>query len=181
MRAKSLLHDFASARQAPLWCKQGRGRRKLMSRATNIAIAEHFYRCLEAGDFEGLADLHSDDIIFNLLGSTPVSGRWIGKAECFGPVVADGVVGKLDPEHLQFSKKWKIMCADDERVVGFMQGGGPGLNGHQYDQTYCQIMTIRDGKIVEMHEFFDTALVELVLNDNPTAKPPTPQQRAFAF
>jgi len=63
-------------------------------RAANIAVAEAFYRALEVGDFEALADLHADDVVFNLLGSTPVSGRWEGKAECFGPLVADRVVGK---------------------------------------------------------------------------------------
>ena len=153
----------------------------IAQRQANIELIEHYYACLGSGDFEALADLHSDEVCFNMLGSTPVSGRWEGKAECFGPIVADGVVGKLKPGEFAFSKKWRIMCADHERVVGIMQGGGPGLNGEQYDQTYCQVFTIIDGKIAELHEFYDTALVELVLNDNPTQKPPTPQKRAFQF
>jgi hypothetical protein len=73
------------------------------------------------------------------------------------------------------------MCADDSCVVGIMRGGGMGTNGHEYLQTYCQILTIRDGLIVELHEFFDTALVELALNDNPTAKGPSIAARPFAF
>ena len=121
-------------------------------RDANIAVAERFYTSLADGDFEALADLHSDDVAFNLLGSTPVSGRWEGKAECFGPLVAEGVVGKLVPETVQFSRQWRIMCADESRVVGLMKGGGMGTNGHEYLQTYCQIMTIKDGKITELHE-----------------------------
>lgn len=151
------------------------------AREANVALATRYYEALAAGDFEALADLHSDDVVFNLLGSTPVSGRWEGKAECFGPLVADGVVGKLDPETVQFSRKWRIMCADDQRVVGIMYGGGMATNGQEYLQTYCQIMTIDDGKIVELHEFFDTALVELALNDNPTAKGPSAVARPFEF
>jgi len=151
------------------------------SREANIAIAEALYRALEEGDFEALADLHSDDIAFNLVGSTPVSGRWEGKDVCFGPIVADGVIGKLEPETIQFSREWRIMCADEHRVVGIMKGGGMGKNGHEYLQTYCQIMTIKDGLIVELHEFFDTALVELALNDNPTAKGPSEAHRPFRF
>lgn len=42
-------------------------------------------------------------------------------------------------------------------------------------------MTISGGKIVELHEFFDTALVELALNDNPTAKGPSEVKRPFEF
>ncbi|MEM1197179.1 MAG: nuclear transport factor 2 family protein [Pseudomonadota bacterium] len=150
-------------------------------RSANIAVAEQFYHALADGDFEALAALHSDDVVFNLLGSTPVSGRWEGKAACFGPLVADAVVGKLDPATVQFSRQWRIMCADEDRVVGLMVGGGMGNNGHEYLQTYCQIMAIRDGLIVEMHELFDTALVELVLNDNPTAKGPSEVAKPFAF
>ena len=152
-----------------------------MSREENIALATRYYEALAEGDFEALADLHSEDVVFNLLGSTPVSGRWEGKAECFGPLVADGVVGKLVPETVRFSREWLIMCADDKRVVGIMRGGGMGTNGHEYLQTYCQIMTIQNGKIVELHEFFDTALVELALNDNPTVKGPSEVARPFKF
>ena len=155
------------------------------NRTENIAFIEAYYACLASGDFEALADMHSDDVAFNMLSSTPVSGRWEGKEECFGPVVADGVVGKLVPGEFAFAQKWRIMCADEERVVGIMQGGGPGLNGKQYDQIYCQVFTIGVvggvPKITELQEFYDTALVELVLNDNPTAKGPSTPKRAFSY
>ncbi|MCL9983343.1 MAG: nuclear transport factor 2 family protein [Erythrobacter sp.] len=150
-------------------------------RAANIALATRYYEALAAGDFDVLAALHCDDVVFNLVGTTPVSGRWVGKAECFGPVVADGVIGKLVADTIRFSRQWRIMCADDDRVVGLMRGGGMGTNGHKYLQTYCQILTIRDGLIAELHEFFDTALVELALNDNPTQKGPRVPLRPFAF
>ena len=151
------------------------------SRDANIALATRYYKALEAGDFDALAALHSDDVVFNLVGSTPVSGRWVGKEECFGPLVADNVVGKLVPETVQFSRQWRIMCAGENRVVGIMRGGGMAANGHEYLQTYCQVMTIRDGKVAELHEFFDTALAELALNDNPTAKGPSAPARPFEF
>ncbi len=150
-------------------------------RAANIAVATAFYEALAAGDFDALAALHSDDIVFNLVGTTPVSGRWEGKAVCFGPIVADGVIGKLVPETIRYSRQWRNMSADENCVVGLMRGGGTATNGHDYTQTYCQIMTIRDGLIVELHEFFDTALVELALNDNPTAKGPVEPLRPFSF
>ncbi|MCR9179220.1 nuclear transport factor 2 family protein [Erythrobacter sanguineus] len=150
-------------------------------REANIALVTRYYEALAAGDFDALAALHADDVVFNLVGTTPVSGRWVGKAECFGPVVADGVIGKLVADTIRFSRQWRIMCADEERVVGLMRGGGMGTNRHEYLQTYCQILTIRDGLIVELHEFFDTALVELALNDNPTAKGPGIPARPFEF
>ena len=118
-------------------------------RDANIALVTRYYEALAAGDFDALAALHADDVVFNLVGSTPVSGRWVGKAECFGPVVADGVIGKLVADTIRFSRQWRIMCADENCVVGLMRGGGMGTNGHEYLQTYCQVLTIRDGLIAE--------------------------------
>lgn len=157
----------------------------MTSRAANIALIERYYAALAAGDFATLAELHSDDVVFNMLGATPVSGRWEGKDQCFGPLVADAVLGKLVPNQFAFAKKWRIMSADDRCVAAIMQGGGPGLNGEHYDQTYAQFFTIaeRGGerRIVELHEFYDTVLVERVLNDNPTVKSPTLVAAPFAF
>ena len=154
-------------------------------RARNIALIERYYRTLAAGAFDALATLHAEDVAFNLVGSTPVSGRWEGRAECFGPLVADAVIGRLVPDGFAFATEWRILCADDRAVTGLMRGGGPALNGERYDQTYGQIFTIgeRDGepRIVELHEFFDTALVERALNDNPTLRLPSEPAHPFRF
>mgnify|MGYP000102824338 CR=1 FL=1 len=108
----------------------------------------------------------------------PAAILWLVK---FHPELSDGVIGKLVPETIRFSREWRIMSADEKCVVGLMRGGGTATNGHDYTQTYCQIMTIRDGLIVELHEFFDTALVELALNDNPTVKGPSVPPKPFQF
>ena len=73
------------------------------------------------------------------------------------------------------------MAAEGNCVVGIMQGGGPTKDGDRYDQTYCEIFTIEDGKIVELHAFFDTVLIERCLNNNPLTKPETTPQRPFEF
>ena len=66
------------------------------------------------------------------------------------------------------------MCADDQRVVAIMEGGGETRSGVSYDQTYCEIFRFRDGKLIEMHAFFDTVLAEAALFDNPLARPRQP-------
>jgi ketosteroid isomerase-like protein len=147
----------------------------------NRALIESWYHALEDMDFQALEDLHAEDVIYNIVGTTPVSGRWVGKEECFAEVINNRLMAALVPEKARFGKKWRIMCADDDCVVGLMQGGGPTIDGELYEQTYCEIFTIRDGKIAELHEFLDTVLVERCLNDNRLEKPETPQQRPFEF
>jgi ketosteroid isomerase-like protein len=147
----------------------------------NRQLIERWYHALEAMDFETLESLHADDVVYNLVGTTPVSGRWVGKEECFAEVINNKLMATLVVEESQFGKKWRIMCADENCVVGVMQGGGPTKNGDRYDQTYCEIFTIRDGKIAELHAFLDTVLVERCLNDNPLQKPETVPKRPFDF
>ena len=96
--------------------------------------------------------LHADDVVYQMLGSTPVSSTLTGKNN----VLASWM---RTPWHWQ--KKWRIMCFDDNG--GIMQDGGPTLNGDVYDQTYYEVFTIKKGKIVELHAFFDTVLVERCL------------------
>jgi uncharacterized protein len=67
------------------------------------------------------------------------------------------------------------------RVVGIMHGGGVAKNGIDYDQTYCQIFTIREGKISELHEFFDTVLAEAALFDNKLERPEREPELPFEF
>ena len=116
-----------------------------MGAAENRKLIEKYYEALSNGDFEALASLHTDAVVFNLLGNTPVSGHFVGKDVCFGEVVAQ-VVGSLEPETIKFGVKWRIMAADDKCVVGIMQGGGMAKNGEKYAQTYCQVFSIQDAK-----------------------------------
>jgi ketosteroid isomerase-like protein len=150
-----------------------------MSTEDNRRLIERWYEALAAGDFQTIFDMHHDDVVYNMVGNTPVSGRIYGKDACCNGMIAQKLLDKLVPEEVRFAKRWKIVAAEGDRVVGLMQGGGPTKSGESYEQTYCEIFTIRDGKIVEMHNFFDTVLVEQCLFDNPLERPETPLPDPF--
>ena len=142
-----------------------------MSVEANRRLVEKWYHALAAGDFETIFDLHHEDVVYNMVGNTPVSGRIYGKDACCNGMIMQKLLQKLVPGQFQFAKEWHIVAAEGDRVVGLMKGGGPTVDGHQYDQTYCEIFTIRDGKIVEMHNFLDTVLVEQCLFNNGLERP----------
>lgn len=152
-----------------------------MGAAENRRIVEKWYSALSEGDFDTVQALLSDDVVFHLFGHTPLSGRHVGKAAVFGKILPEHVLAPLMPETIKFGTKWRIMVTDDQRVAGLMQGGGMGRNGEVYDQNYCHIFTIREGLIVEVHEIFDTVLVEKVLFDNPLQRPRTKPDQPFGF
>ena len=45
----------------------------------NKELIEKWYRALADSDFETIFDMHHEDVVYNMLGSTPVSGRIYGK------------------------------------------------------------------------------------------------------
>ncbi|MBW2114769.1 MAG: nuclear transport factor 2 family protein [Deltaproteobacteria bacterium] len=151
-----------------------------MKAEENRKTIERYYRCLAEGDAETFASLHTEDVVFNLIGNTPVSGRFLGRAACFSEVAAR-VVRALVPGRFRFAKKWRIMAVEENCVVGIMQGGGTAKNGLEYEQTYCQVFTMHDGKIAELHEFFDTALAEEALFGNRLERPQTEPAFPFEF
>ena len=145
----------------------------------NKKLIEKWYIALAEGDFETIFDMHHKDVVYNMLGSTPVSGRIYGKDACCNGMIGQKLLEKLIPEKIKFSKKWKIVAAEGNRVVGLMEGGGPTQSGEEYNQTYCEIFTIRGGKIIELHAFFDTVLVEQCLFNNSLTKKPKPISDPF--
>ncbi len=143
-------------------------------------LVAKFYAALAAMDVEAFLSIQQDDVEYNVHGSTPVSGHFTGK-DFLENVVAPQVFGNLNLETFRFATKWKVMCADEDRVVAFMEADGEAINGERYNQRYCHIFGFRDGKIAEVFEFFDSALAERALFNNPLTKPETPPQQSFRF
>ena len=50
-----------------------------MSITENKELIQRWYEALADGDFETIFDMHHDDVVYNMLGNTPVSGRIYGK------------------------------------------------------------------------------------------------------
>ena len=152
-----------------------------MGAERNRELLTQWYTALQEGDWETISDMHADDVVYYMVGSTPVSGKLEGKDECLGEMINKKLLGQLVPEEVRFSQKWRIMCVDEHGGVGVMQGGGPTVSGDMYYQTYCEIFRFENDKIKELHAFFDTALVERCLFGNPLQQSRELPERPFDF
>ena len=148
--------------------------------AKNRRTVEIWYDALASGDSARMLGLQWDDVIYNIHGTTPVSGRFQGN-DTIVREIFPRVFGRLQMDTFKFCTRCKIMCADDQRVVAFMQADGHAVNGVRYNQTYCHVFGFRDGKIVEFWEFFDSVLAESAINDNNLMKPTQPPDEPFKF
>ena len=127
----------------------------------NNAIARKFFEYLSAGDAAGLLSIYSDDFTCWTAGSLPFSGTH-PRAEIAAMV--NGVVSV-------FPKGWRFtvraLTAEGERVAVEAESVGEHVSGRTYNQKYHFLFVVRDGKIREMREYFDTQHASEVLCSAP--------------
>jgi ketosteroid isomerase-like protein len=55
------------------------------------------------------------------------------------------------------------VTSEDNRVVVEFEGNGTLLNGATYNNQYCMVFMLRDGRIRQVNEYFCTLLADQVL------------------
>jgi uncharacterized protein len=129
-----------------------------MGLAENKQIIQEFYEAGSTGDMNRCLALLADDIQWTNIGSTRYSGTYAGKeqliSELLGPVfgrLKAGIESTIDS-----------IIAEGEFVVVQSRGEAETKEGQSYNNTYCHVFHLRGGKIVQVTEYFDTALTNAV-------------------
>ena len=108
-----------------------------------------------------LLDRVTDDAAWTIIGNTTFSGTSKGKQEI--AAFLERLFGSLEtPGQILLDN----LIAEGDQVV--LQGRGQGFltkTGKSYDNTYCWVFRLRDGKISEITEYLDTELVTAAFGD----------------
>lgn len=130
-----------------------------MSIADNKQVVLDFFAAGERGDIEACLALLADDVTWTNVGTTDFSGTYAGKQavmqDLIGPLFAqleDGI-----------SSTMENLVAEGDVVVVQSSGKARTLDGVPYDNSYCQVMRIREGRICSVKEYFDTELAARAL------------------
>lgn len=115
---------------------------------------------LNSEDNEGFISCFSDDFEFWMPGTTPVSGRTKGIAE-----FADLVTKVAEYLDVMITIKVTNFIACGEWVVSEATGHGVTKKGKDYNNCYCHIWRVQNGKITKFVEYNDTDLILRVLCD----------------
>lgn len=73
------------------------------------------------------------------------------------------LLGPLMAQFAEYRVRAHEMIADGDRVVVQAAAEAKTVRGEDYPQAYCYIFTVRGGRIFDVIEYCDTALVERVL------------------
>lgn len=136
-----------------------------MGIAENKLLVQSFYDAGNRGDFDACFDLLSDDITWTNIGSTNLSGTYRGKTELMKELLGP-LFGQLKAG---ISSSVDNLLAENDFVVALTSGTAETLDGRPYNNKYCQVIRIRDGKFVEVTEYFDTELTSSIFGSTLSA------------
>lgn len=121
-----------------------------MSATENKQVVRKFMDAMSKRDIQALADLTTDDLTYSILGTATISGE----RDKDGFVeVATGLAGLLDGD-IAFDDV--VFTAEDDRVAAAFNGRGRLIDGRKYDNVYHALFFLRDGKVCQLRELFDT-------------------------
>jgi ketosteroid isomerase-like protein len=133
-----------------------------MGIAENKQVVIDFYDAGARGDLDACFALLADDITWTNIGSTKFSGTYSGKQ-----AIAENLLGPLFSQlRAGISSRIERLTAESDIVVAQVSGTAETLDGTPYNNTYCQVMRIQDGKIAAVKEYMDTALINSVFGVN---------------
>ena len=129
-----------------------------MGIAENKQVVLDFYEAGARGDMDACFALMADDVTWTNIGSTKFSGTYSGKQ-----AIVENLIGPLFSQlKAGISSQIERLTAESDVVVAQTSGTAETLDGTPYNNTYCQVIRIRDGKITDVKEYMDTALIDSV-------------------
>ena len=126
----------------------------------NKHLLRHVYAEVSKGNAQPLLDSLADDVQWTIIGSTALSGTSRGKREVVDKLLKP-IRARLADGPIVFQPERFI--AEGEYVVMQAQGRATALSGKPYNNTYCIVCRIVDGKLKEMIDYVDTELITTAL------------------
>jgi ketosteroid isomerase-like protein len=136
-----------------------------MSAAGNKAIMTRIMDALARGDTKPFGEAMSEDFTWTIIGSTAWSRRYKGRT-----MVRKALI---EPLFAQFAGVYTNrainIIAESDTVVVECRGNSMTKSGKPYNNEYCYVITMAGGRLTELREYCDTALIEDVL-EPPVAR-----------
>jgi len=126
-----------------------------MGVAENKQLMQHIFAELLKGNTEPYLASLADDIRWTIIGTTKFSGTFHGKQAVFNELLGPVLSQIADPLTLLAHR----FIAEGDHVVVEFHGQNTTKAGKAYNNTYCCVYRIAEGKVQEVTEYLDTELV----------------------
>ena len=130
-----------------------------MSITENKELVLGFFNDLGKGRIQEALDRMAEDLRFTLIGTTGFSGVCKSRKEFVDRILAPLGARLEGPLTITTEN----LITEGDFVVAQSHGRSTTRKGGAYDNTYCHVFRIADGKIREVTEYLDTELITRAL------------------
>jgi uncharacterized protein len=123
------------------------------------------FKGLENGDGAAFFEHVADNVDWIVEGTHPLAGHYFSKK-----AFIEGTFAKLSqvlPNGAQLHVE-DLLVKDNEAVVE-LHSLATAKNGLRFDNRYCWVVYFRDGVIVRVRAYLDSAMVARLFEENPIA------------
>ncbi len=128
-----------------------------MGATENKIIIQNMFAEMAKGNLNAFVETMADDARWTTIGSTRFSGTYQGKAQVLEKLMAP-LAQEVDGG---FTLTPHNFLADGDYVIIQASGQAKTLAGKSYNNTYCLVYRLANGKIQEGIEYLDTEAVTL--------------------
>lgn len=126
---------------------------------TNRALMTKAFDGLSRGDPAHFMPLFAENIEWRVMGSSAWSKHVTGLEAVQRDLVAP-LFARFAGPYLTIPE---LILADGDRVVVLAKGDAETHEGARYDNDYCFVFRLEEGRIVEVREYMDTKLADAAL------------------
>jgi ketosteroid isomerase-like protein len=121
------------------------------------------FKGLENGDGAAFFEQVADDVDWIVMGTHPLAGHYRSKQG-----FVEGTFAKLDQVLRQGAQLQveNLIVKDDQAVVE-LHSLATAKNGMRFDNRYCWVVYFRNGVIVRVRAYLDSAMVARLFEENP--------------
>jgi ketosteroid isomerase-like protein len=132
-----------------------------MSTEQNKEVVRRAIAALSKGDMEGFLADAADDVTLTVMGTTfsPIQGK-----QKVLKGLQNALVARLENGGA-IAMTIENLIAEGDYVAEQARGKARTKDGKDYNNTYCRVWRITDGKVRSIHEYLDTELVKARLFD----------------
>lgn len=132
-----------------------------MATTENKRLLQKIFAELAEGNGRPLVEAMADDVAWTVSGTSNWARTYQGKR-----TVIDAL---LKPLNKRFATPYRAtatrILADGDCVVVESQGEATTVDGKPYNNNYCFVFRLADGKVREITEYMDTELVTSALGE----------------
>ena len=132
-----------------------------MTVTENKRLLQSIFSELAQGNSRPLVEAMAEDCCWTVTGSNRWSGTYKGKQAVLDELLA-ALRARIDGRVKTIAHRF---IAEDDFVVVEARGSNTTKTGQPYNNSYCFVFRLAEGKLKEITEYMDTELVSAVLGE----------------